>query len=83
MNRGAAPHAAASVAGSRQGSASVRQEDAGGELIAEDDAQYTHWRFISEQLKSSRCYSITPGFRYTPGVDNGNPEAYIVTVSWI
>lgn len=57
--------------------------DAGGELIAEDDAQCAHWGFISEQLKRSRCYSITPGFRYTPGVDNGNPEAYIVTVSWI
>lgn len=79
MNRGAAPHAAASVAGSRHhGDARVVLE-----LNAEDDAQYTHWGFISEQLKSSRCYSITPGFRYTPGVDNGNPEAYIVTVSWI
>lgn len=54
-----------------------------GELIAEDDAQYAHWVFISEQLKRSRCYSITPGFRYTPGVDNGSPEAYIITVSWI
>lgn len=57
--------------------------DSGGELIAEDDAQCARWGFISEQLKRSRCYSITPGFRYKPGVDNGNPEACIITVSWI